>query len=105
MIKKQETNQPILSKKKNGGIILEVLVQPRASRDEIIGPHDRFLKVRLTAPPVEGAANKTLLRLLSKRIKIPVRNLTIKKGHKSRQKTIVIEGGDFEKIRSRLKLQ
>jgi len=47
------------------GLLLDVLVQPRASRNEIVGIHDGCLKIRLAAPPVEGAANKACVEFLA----------------------------------------
>ena len=96
--------QKIISRARSGVIRLQVLVQPRASRDEIVGVHSNHLKIRLSAPPVEGAANKALTRLLSKKLKIPASSIEIKKGQKGRQKLVEIEGGNLDEIKSLLGL-
>ena len=48
------------------GLRLRIFLQPKASRDQIVGLHDNELKITITAPPVEGAANAHLLKFLSK---------------------------------------
>jgi uncharacterized protein (TIGR00251 family) len=73
--------------------IIDVLVQPRASRNEVLGPgDDGRIKVRVTAPPVGGAANKSLIELLARHYGVPKKNITILAGAGSRRKTIRIEG-------------
>jgi len=56
------------------GILIQVQVQPRASRTEVVGPHGEppRLKVRIAAPPVAGAANQELMRFLKKKLGVPV---------------------------------
>ena len=76
----------------DGGVSFEVRVSPRASRDAVQGVHDGALKVALTAPPVEGAANAALCKLLSKELGVPKRAVTIVRGETSRNKTVSIEG-------------
>ncbi len=71
-------------------LILQVYLQPRASRDELVGWHERGLKIRLTAPPVDGAANKHLLKFLAAQFKVPVSNIHLLQGETSRQKTLSI---------------
>jgi uncharacterized protein (TIGR00251 family) len=71
---------------------ITVRVQPRASRSEIVGLHGDALKVRLTAPPVNGAANVALVELLADTIGIPVRAITIVAGASSRTKVVELEG-------------
>ncbi len=71
-------------------LILQVYVQPRASRDEISGWHDRGLKIRLKAPPVDGAANKQLIKFLARLFKVPASRIQLLKGESSRQKTLAI---------------
>ncbi len=94
--------QKVFSKTRAGTILLQVLVQPRASKDEIVGIHGDQLKVRLSAPPVEGAANKALIRFLSKKLKIPASKVGIKRGKKGRKKLVEIEGRTPEEIKSQL---
>ncbi len=64
-------------------ITFGVRVVPRASRSEIAGEHDGVLRVRVNAPPVDGAANEELVRLLSKAFGVPIRQVEITSGHKS----------------------
>ncbi|MDH3801620.1 MAG: DUF167 family protein [Deltaproteobacteria bacterium] len=84
------------------GVVLKVQVQTRASRDEVVGPHGDSLKVRITAAPVAGAANKHLLKFLAKRLKIPQSQLSLKSGATSRAKSIEIEGMSADEVRQRL---
>jgi len=84
------------------GVVLKVQVQTRASRDEVVGPHGDALKIRITAAPVAGAANKHLLKFLAKRLKIPQSRLSLKSGATSRAKSIAIEGISTEEVRQRL---
>ncbi len=74
------------------GIIIEVKVDPRSSRKEIAGIMDNMLKVKLTAPPVGGAANEQLIELLSEYFRIRKSNITIIRGESSRRKTVKITG-------------
>lgn len=69
---------------------ITVRVIPRSSRNEISQEGD-ILKVRLTAPPVDGAANEALLKLLAERLALPRRSLHIVQGATGRQKTIQID--------------
>lgn len=78
--------------------LLHILVQPRASRSEIVGPHGDMLKVRLAAPPVDGAANEELVRFLAKEFGVPQRAIEIVAGLSSRRKTIRVAGVTREAI-------
>ena len=69
-----------------------VRVVPRASKSEIVGEHDGALKIRIAAPPVEGAANAELIKLLSKRFDVPKSAIEILKGETSKTKQIKICG-------------
>ena len=71
-------------------ITLTVRVVPRASRSQIAGYHDGALRVRVAAPPVEGAANRELIRFLSKSFRVPQNAVTIISGGNSRNKIIRI---------------
>ena len=74
----------------NPGITLTVRVVPRASRSEIAGYHDGVFRIRVAAAPVEGAANRALIRLLSKTLKVPQSAVTIISGSNSKNKIIRI---------------
>lgn len=76
------------------GVIFNVHVQPRASRCEICGPKDGELRLRLTSPPVEDAANKQCVELIAKALGIAKSRVTIKAGAKSRHKVVKVEGVD-----------
>ena len=77
---------------KNGAVSLWVRVQPRASRNEIVGEHKEVLKVRLTAPPVDDRANEALRRLLAARLKVPLAAVRIASGEHSRTKRVEVLG-------------
>ena len=81
----------IVLTEKDGAVTFDVRVVPRASKSEIVGEHDGSLKVRITAPPVEGAANAELIRLLAKSFGIPRSNVSIVGGESSKKKRIKIE--------------
>jgi uncharacterized protein len=74
------------------GTFLEIHLQPRASRNEIVGAREGSLRVRLTAPPVEGEANKECIRYFSKILNVPKSNIEMVQGFKSRHKTLLIRG-------------
>lgn len=84
------------------GVILRVRVQPRASRDEVVGVHGDALKVRITAPPVEGEANTHLLTVLARRLGVPRGRLELRTGSTSRLKSITIQGISAAEARRRL---
>jgi uncharacterized protein len=75
-----------------------VRLQPRASKNEIVGLQAISLKVRVTAPPVEGMANDALVELLSKALQVSRRNVCIVSGHSSRTKVVEISGVDLESV-------
>lgn len=74
------------------GTIISLHVQPRASKNEIVGERDGSLKVRLTSPPVEGAANKLCCEFIAKTCGLPKRDVSIQSGDKSRHKRLLIVG-------------
>lgn len=79
-----------------------VRLQPRASRDEIAGEYQDGLKVRLTAPPLDGRANEALRRLLASRLKVPLAAVRIAFGERSRTKRVEICGVTAAMIRGLL---
>ena len=75
-----------------GGVTFAVRVVPRASKNQIVGVHGDALKVRLTAPPVEGRANEALIAFLAKRLGVRKRQVEIVTGAASRRKMIRVSG-------------
>jgi len=60
-----------------GGIYLKIIIQPRASKNAIVGPYRDALKVTVTSPPVEGEANKNLIAMISKVLRVPKSSIII----------------------------
>jgi uncharacterized protein (TIGR00251 family) len=75
-----------------GRVRFSVRVQPRASSDAIVGVHGNSLKIRLSAPPVDGAANDSLVKFLADIFAVPRRAIKILAGESSRTKIVEIEG-------------
>ena len=82
------------------GIRLRVRVAPRAAHARILGVHDGALKVSLTAPPVDGAANEALIALLAEALGVPRRAVAITHGHTSKSKTVLIAGVSEAQLRA-----
>lgn len=72
------------------GLRLRIFLQPKASRDQIVGLHDNELKMAITAPPIDGAANAHLLKFLSKLFKVPKSTIILEKGELQRHKQLFI---------------
>ena len=81
---------------------LSVRLVPRASRNEIAGFEGEILRVRVTAPPVEGKANQALVRLLAKRLDVPRGAVRVVAGQASRQKVVAVDGLGGAELRGRL---
>lgn len=77
---------------KDGALIFNVRVVPRASKSEIVGEHDGTLKIRVALPPVDGAANAELIKILSKEFNISKSAVEILSGQTSKLKQIKISG-------------
>ena len=84
---------------KDGTVSFTVRVQPRASRDEIVGEYLDGLKIRLTAPPIDDRANEALCKLLATRLKVPLAAVRIASGERSRTKRVEVLGVTTEMIR------
>ena len=80
-------------------LTLEVKVTPRASRDEIAGMRDGVLVVRVTAAPVDDAANRAVVKLIAKRAGVARGRVQIARGARGRRKRIEIEGAGPEELR------
>jgi uncharacterized protein (TIGR00251 family) len=73
-------------------VTLDLYIQPGAKQTEITGFHGDALKIRLNAPPIEGRANDALCKFIAQLFKVPVRQVTLKRGEKSRHKTLIVTG-------------
>jgi len=87
----------------DGGVTFSVKVVPRASRNEIAGIQGEAIRVRLMAPPVEGAANKALVKLLAGTLKVPERDIEIVAGHAGRQKVVRVADLSAHELAARLR--
>jgi len=76
---------------RDGTLLLDLRVQPRASRDRIAGPLGDRLKVTITAPPVDGKANAYLCRYIGKAFGVPRSRVTVLAGQSGRDKRICID--------------
>ena len=76
----------------SGALTFAVRVVPRASKSALAGEHGGALKVRVAAPPVEGAANEELARLLAKAFGVAARDVEVLSGHASKSKRVRVRG-------------
>jgi len=81
---------------------ITVRLTPRAARDELVGFDGATLRVRVTAPPVDGRANEALARLLAGRLDVPRSAVRVVSGHTARQKIVEVEGMTAADVRSKL---
>jgi uncharacterized protein (TIGR00251 family) len=75
-----------------GGFSLSIAAAPRASRSEVTGVAAGWLRIRVAAPPVEGAANQELVRFLARALGVPKRAVTVTAGAAGRRKTVLVTG-------------
>ncbi|MFZ0134704.1 MAG: DUF167 domain-containing protein [Desulfobacterales bacterium] len=78
------------------GFVLKVFVLPRSSKNMLVGRHGDTLKIKLTAPPVDGAANTLCLKFLARRLGLPRSSLEIVSGHAGRTKLILVRADKGE---------
>jgi uncharacterized protein len=84
----------------DGRIVFNVKVVPRSSRTEIVGEQNGVLRVRIVAPPVDGAANKELIRALAKHFAVRTGAVNIISGQSSRTKKVSIDGISSDQLRA-----
>lgn len=85
---------------KNGSVIFAVRVIPRSSKSSIVGEHDGALKVKLASPPVDGAANAELIKLIAKSFGTSKSDIAIIGGETSKTKRVSVANADPERIRA-----
>lgn len=81
--------------KKPEGLIFKIFVLPKSSKNQIVGLHGDALKIKITSPPVEGAANQMCIKFLSKSLGIPKAYLEIISGQTSRTKGILLKAREI----------
>jgi uncharacterized protein len=82
--------------------LLSIRLTPRAARERIVAGPDGACSAHVTAPPVEGAANEALCRLVAKAAGVPPSRVSVVRGHRSRLKVVRIEGIDAASARARI---
>jgi uncharacterized protein len=85
-----------------GGLRLRVRVQPRSSQNRVVGVHDNAIKLQVTAPPVEGAANAAVAALLAQWLHVPPKSVKIVHGHAGRDKVVMIATSAAEELSGRV---
>lgn len=81
---------------------IEVRLRPRGHADELLGLVDGVLQAKVSAPPVDGKANRALCRLVAKRADVAPSRVSVIRGEKSRDKLLLVEGIDESTLRGRL---
>ena len=84
------------------GVRLRLRIQPRASREEVAGVSADSIRIRLTAPPVDGAANEALTRFLAARLEVPRSAVELVSGRTGRTKLVAVSGISAEQAAQRL---
>ena len=97
-------NLPYL-RQTDAGVEVFLLVQPRASRNKVVGLQGEELKVALTAPPVDGAANKACIEYLAKLCNLPKNSVQLKSGESSRHKRFLLTGVNVAYVQQHLEKQ
>jgi len=87
------------------GTLLSVKLQPRASKNEIGEPLGDELRIKVTAPPVDAAANQALVEFLAEKLDCPRGRVELIRGHKSRHKVVLLRGFTLEAAAQRLAVQ
>ncbi|MFO0728056.1 MAG: DUF167 domain-containing protein [Myxococcota bacterium] len=82
----------------DGGVEVDVLVVPRASRTRFFGVSDARLKVQLSAPPVDGEANRALIELFSDALGLRKQAISLRSGDKGKRKTLVLLGASLAAV-------
>ncbi len=84
------------------GVLLSIKVQPRASANQIGEPLGDELRIKVTAPPVDAAANEALVKLLAQKLACPRGRVELVRGHTSRHKVVKLHGMSAEAVRAGL---
>ncbi len=94
--------EPWITAEDPTGVTITVQVIPRARKNQVVGPQGDALKLRIAAPPVEGAANEALIAFLAEALGLRKRDLSLHAGEHGRRKVVRIEGLDAAAVATRL---
>ncbi len=86
------SSPPVWYAVRGADLLLRLRIQPRATREGIEGVREGRLRVKVSSPPVEGAANERLLRILADALGVPRGSLALTRGVKSREKDVTVHG-------------
>ncbi|TKB92592.1 MAG: YggU family protein [Nitrospira sp.] len=92
----------LIARDTKDGAILTVHIQPKASTTECVGIHGNAIKIRVAAPPVDGAANDELIRFLAQTLVLPLAAVHIESGNGGRHKRVRLRGVMAERVIARL---
>ncbi|MDR3090196.1 MAG: DUF167 family protein [Desulfobulbaceae bacterium] len=95
---------PFVQSQADGAAVISLYVQPKASRNEIVGIHDGALKLAVTSPPVDGQANVAVTRFLADTLSVAKKDVILMRGHSGRRKQFVVRGLSAETIRLMLNM-
>ncbi len=102
--------QMLFTREHPEGMVFKVFVQPRASKNTIVGAHGDALKIKVTAPPVAGEANRMCLKFLAKQLMASPLRLEILSGHNSRTKQVLLRSehvrpsdNEMQRLKQRIK--
>ena len=90
---------PFLSSRGDCEVILDLYIQPKASRSRIVGLHDKALKLAVSSPPVDGRANSEVIAFMAKLLKVPKSSIELISGQQRRRKRLRINGLSEKKAR------
>jgi uncharacterized protein (TIGR00251 family) len=93
---------PYLTLSSDATVLLRLHVQPKASKSRLIGLHDSCLKLAVAAPPVEGKANKEVVKFLAAVLGVPARDVTVKSGLQARRKVVAVKALTGIEARTRI---
>ena len=88
---------------KDGAVRFEVHAKPRSKKSTIVGERDDAVEIALAAPPVDGAANEELVRVVAKVLAVPRRDVELVRGETSRTKLVAVRGLSAGEIEARLR--
>ena len=91
-----------LTQGKNNSVSLALYIQPKASKNGLCGQHGDELKLAITAPPVDGKANKAVIAFLAKFFRLPKASVTIKSGAQGRHKRCILQGISLQEAQNKI---